>query len=492
MYAAHALCSDQEPHAMRENVWFGPGGFVPAISGATRKLIEPATDQHLATVAECGEADVNAAVTAGLAAIADKRWSGKTPAERGAALLKLAAIIRENMASLATIEARNAGKPMGDAEWEVGAAARVFEYFAGAIALQTGETLTNRADGIGMTFREPIGICGLIVPWNFPLLIATWKLAPCLAAGNVAILKPAPATPLTALLLAELAVQAGIPDGVLSVVTGGDDAGKAISVHPDIRKVSFTGSTSAGKSVMRSGTETLKRVTLELGGKSPSIVFADADIAAAAGSCGSFLGNAGQDCCARSRHLVEASIYDDFKAQFVANVAATKVGVMDDPGAEMGCLISREHRDTVHAFVERAVAAGATILTGGVMPAADAPGAYYPPTVLEGADVSSEIFQEEVFGPVTILVPFTDEAAAIKLANATRFGLSGSVWTRDISKALRVARAVESGVLSINCSNSVHTELPFGGFKESGIGRDLGKSALDAYTEVKTVFVRTI
>ena len=195
---------------MRENVWFGPGGFVPAMSGATRKLIEPATDQHLATVAECGEADVNVAVTAGLAAIADKRWSGKTPAERGAALLKLAAIIRENMASLATIEARNAGKPMGDAEWEVGAAARVFEYFAGAIALQTGETLTNRADGIGMTFREPIGVCGLIVPWNFPLLIATWKLAPCLAAGNVAILKPAPATPLTALLLAEIAVQAGV------------------------------------------------------------------------------------------------------------------------------------------------------------------------------------------------------------------------------------------------------------------------------------------
>lgn len=492
MYAAFSSSSDQELHAMRENVWFGPGGFVPSSSGATRKLIEPATDEHLATAAECGEADVNTAVAAGLSAFADKRWSGKTPAERGAVLLRLAALIRENAASLANIEARNAGKPIGDAEWEVGAAARVFEYFAGAIALQTGETLTNRADGIGMTFREPIGVCGLIVPWNFPLLIATWKLAPCLAAGNVAILKPAPATPLTALALADLATQAGIPDGILFVVTGGDDAGKAISAHPDIRKVSFTGSTSAGKSVMRSGTETLKRVTLELGGKSPSIVFADADVAAAAGSCGSYLGNAGQDCCARSRYLVEASIYDEFKAAFVANVAATKVGVMDDPGAEMGCLISREHRDTVHGFVHRAVAAGATLLTGGVMPPDDAPGAFYPPTVLEGAGESSEIFQDEVFGPVTILVPFTDEADAVRLANATRFGLSGSVWTRDISKALRVARSVESGVLSINCSNSVHTELPFGGFKESGIGRDLGKSALDAYTEIKTVFVRTI
>ena len=477
---------------MRENVWFGPGGFVPSSSGATRKLIEPATDNHLATVAECGEADVNIAVEAGLVAFNDKRWSGKTPTERGAVLLRLATLIRENATELATIEARNAGKPMGDAEWEVGAAARVFEYFAGAIALQTGETITNRADGIGMTFREPVGVCGLIVPWNFPLLIATWKLAPCLAAGNVAILKPAPATPLTALALADLAAKAGIPDGVLSVVTGGDDAGKAISAHPDIRKVSFTGSTSAGKSVLRSGTETLKRVTLELGGKSPSLVFADADIAAAAGSCGSFLGNAGQDCCARSRYLVEASIYDAFKEAFVANVAATKVGVMDDAGAEMGCLISREHRDNVHAFVTHAVAAGATLLTGGIMPSSDTPGAFYPPTVLEGAGVSSEIFQEEVFGPVTILVPFTDEAEAIHLANATRFGLSGSVWTRDISKALRVARAVESGVLSINCSNSVHTELPFGGFKESGIGRDLGKSALDAYTELKTVFVRTV
>lgn len=477
---------------IQENVWFGPSGYVAAANGATREIIEPATDNVLASVAECGASELNSAVASAKRTFASRIWSGKSPAERAATLLAIAARLRANMAEFAAVEARNAGKPLGDAEWEVGAAARVFEYFAGAISLQSGETITNRTDGIGMTFREPVGVCGLIVPWNFPLLIATWKVAPCLAAGNVAVLKPAPATPLTALMLAGLAADAGLPLGVLTVVTGGDDAGKALSSHPDVRKVSFTGSTSAGKSVMQSGTETLKRVTLELGGKSPSIVFADADIAAAAGSCSSYLGNAGQDCCARSRYLVEASIYDEFKTAFVANVAATKVGVMDDPGAEMGCLISREHRDTVHGFVKRAVEAGASVLTGGVMPPDDAPGAYYPPTVLEGATEDSEIFQQEVFGPVTILVPFNDEADAIRLANATRFGLSGSVWTRDVSKALRVARSVESGVLSINCSNSVHTELPFGGFKESGIGRDLGKSALDAYTELKTVFVRTV
>ncbi len=477
---------------IQENVWFGPNGFVAAANGATREIIEPATDNVLANVAECSSSDVDLAVASAKSTFASRIWSGKSPSERAAVLLAIATRLRANIAELATVEARNAGKPPGDAEWEVGAAARVFEYFAGAISLQTGETITNRTDGIGMTFREPIGICGLIVPWNFPLLIATWKLAPCLAAGNVAILKPAPATPLTALLLAGIASDAGLPAGVFTVVTGGDDAGKALSSHPDVRKVSFTGSTSAGKSVLSAGTPTLKRVTLELGGKSPSIVFADADLDAAAGSCMSFLGNAGQDCCARSRYLVEASIYDDFKAKFVANVAATKVGVMNNADAEMGCLISREHRATVHGFVQRAVAAGATVLTGGVMPPDDAPGAFYPPTVLEGAGDESEIFQDEVFGPVTILVPFSDEADAIRLANATRFGLSGSVWTRDMAKALRVARAVESGVLSINCSNSVHTELPFGGFKESGIGRDLGKSALDAYTELKTVFVRTL
>ena len=474
---------------MMQYGWFGPTGFIPSTVRATRTIIEPATDKHLATVAECDGQDVDYAVSAALTAVHNKVWSGQTPSERAAVLLKIAQLIRVNASHLAEIEARNAGKPSGDAAWEVGAAARVFEYFAGAIALHTGETIANRNDGMGFTFREPIGVCGLIVPWNFPLLIMTWKLAPCLAAGNCALVKPAPATPLSALLLAELAVEAGLPMGVLTVITGGDDAGKAIAGHKDVRKVSFTGSTSAGKSVMSTAAETLKRVTLELGGKSPSIVFADANIHAALDSGMSFLGNAGQDCCARSRYLIEASIYETFRDAFVQRVEDIGVGVLDTPGADMGCLISRDHRQNVHGFVERAIAAGARLLTGGIMPPSHEVGAFYPPTVLETSDANSEIFQEEVFGPVTVLIPFEDEAEAIRLANATRFGLSGSIWTRDLSRALRVTRCVDSGVLSVNCSNSVHTELPFGGWKESGIGRDLGKSALDAYTEIKTVFI---
>jgi betaine-aldehyde dehydrogenase len=337
-----------------------------------------------------------------------------------------------------------------------------------------------------------MGVCGLITPWNFPLVITCWKLGPALAAGNTVVLKPAEWTPLTALRLGELALEAGFPEGVINVCPGrGAVAGAALTAHSGVRKVSFTGSTKTGQEIMRSAAGHTARVSLELGGKSASIVFADADLDKASGSCMSVFDNTGQDCCARSRYLVERSVFDEVVEKFVAQAKAIKVGDPNDDATELGPLVHPDHLKRVAGFVDRASAAGVKVHCGGGVPIDPelGKGCYYMPTVLSGAAPDSEIAQEEVFGPVVVFIPFDSEEEAIALANGTRFGLSGSIWTKDISRALRVARAVEAGVQSINTSSSVHLEMPFGGFKESGIGRELGIGALEAYTEQKTVFI---
>ena len=387
---------------------------------------------------------------------------------------------------LAQLEARNAGKPIGDARGEMGMVADTFRYYAGAPERVLGDTIPV-AGGVAMTFREPLGVVALITPWNFPLTIAAWKLAPALAGGNTVVLKPAELTPLTALRFERIALDAGIPEGVVNVVAGpGSTCGARLCEHPDVAKVAFTGSTEVGRRIAATAAQTIKRVTLELGGKSANIVFADADIAAAAAAAApAVFGNAGQDCCARSRILVERPALDAFMEALEEHVEAIRVGDPLDEATEMGPLISAAQRETVGSFVPD----DAPVAIRGSAP--DGPGFWFPPTVLCPVDPGDRAVREEIFGPVAVVVPFRTEAEAVELANDTIYGLSGSVWTRDGGKALRVARAVETGVLSINSNTSVRVSTPFGGFKQSGYGRELGPHALDAYTEPKTVYYAT-
>jgi len=360
--------------------------------------------------------------------------------------------------------------------------ADVFHFYAGAVDKHYGETIPV-AGGVDMTFREPLGVVGLIVPWNFPLNIASWKLGPALACGNTVVLKPAELTPLTALRLAELALEAGIPEGVITVLAGkGSIVGQRLVEHPDVAKIAFTGSTEVGRGVMKGAAGTIKRVTLELGGKSANVVFADADLdAAAAAAPYAVFGNAGQDCCARSRILVEHSAYDDFLDKLVEATRGVRVGDPEDPATEMGPLISAEHREKVASFVED------TAFTGDVP---DGPGFWFPCTLVEASN-DDAVAREEVFGPVAAVIPFAGEEEAIRLANDTPYGLSGSIWTENGARALRVARAIDAGVLSLNANTSVRVQTPFGGFKQSGFGRELGMHALEGYSEVKNVFVAT-
>jgi acyl-CoA reductase-like NAD-dependent aldehyde dehydrogenase len=447
-------------------------------------VLEPATERVLAEVPRATAADVDAAVAAARAAY--PAWRAVAPADRARLLRALAAAIDDRREELATLEARNAGKPIGDARGEIGMVIDTFAYYAGMPERLLGDTIPV-AGGVAMTFREPLGVVGLIVPWNFPLTIAAWKLAPALAAGNTVVLKPAELTPLTALELPGLARAAGIPDGVVNVVAGpGSVCGQRLVEHPDVAKIAFTGSTEVGRGIAAGAAGTIKRVTLELGGKSPNIVFADADLAAAAAAApGAVFGNAGQDCCARSRILVEASVFDDFMAALEGPVTAIRVGDPLDPATEMGPLISAGQRESVASFVP----SGAPVAIRGTAP--DGPGYWFPPTVLTPADPGDRAVREEIFGPVAVVLPFRDEEDAIRLANDTIYGLSGSVWSGSGARALRVARALETGVISINSNTSVRVATPFGGFKQSGIGRELGPHALDAYTEVKSVYYAT-
>jgi betaine-aldehyde dehydrogenase len=393
--------------------------------------------------------------------------------------------VRERQEELARLEARNVGKPIADARGEVGMVADVFDYYAGAPERLLGDTIPV-AGGIDMTFREPLGVVGLITPWNFPIAIASWKIGPALAAGNTVVLKPAELTPLTALELERLAVAAGLPEGVLNVVVGaGRVVGERLVTHPDVAKVAFTGSTAVGRRVGELAAQSITRVTLELGGKSANIVFADADLErAAAAAPMAVFGNAGQDCCARSRILVERRALEPFMTALEAAVHAVRVGDPLDDATEMGPLVSAGQRETVASYVD-----GAPVAFRGEAP--DGPGFWFPPTVLAPVGNDDRAAREEIFGPVACVIPFEGEAEAIALANDTIYGLSGSIWTRDGAKAMRVARAIDTGVLSINSNTSVRVSTPFGGFKQSGVGRELGPDALDHYTEVKNVYMAT-
>jgi betaine-aldehyde dehydrogenase len=451
---------------------------------ATLQVLEPATEAVLDEIPRAGVEEADAAVARAKAALGP--WRAVAPADRARLLHRLASRLEESVEELAVLEARNAGKPISDARGEMGMVVDTFRYYAGAPERLLGDTIPV-AGGEAFTVREPLGVVALITPWNFPLTIAAWKMAPALAAGNTLVLKPAELTPLTALRFEQIALDAGLPEGVVNVVVGpGRTVGTRLVEHPDVAKVAFTGSTAVGRAIARGAADTIKRVTLELGGKSANVVFADADLeAAAAGVPASSFGNAGQDCCARSRLLVERSAVDDFMAALEREVKAMRVGDPLDEETQMGPLISEDQRRTVASFVPD----GAPVAIRGDAP--DGPGYWFPPTVLCPVDLQDRAVTEEIFGPVAVVVPFDGEAEAIRLANDTIYGLSGSVWTRDGAKALRVARAIESGNLSVNSNTSVRVATPFGGFKQSGVGRELGPHATDHYTEVKTIFVAT-
>jgi len=450
----------------------------------TLTVIEPATEDVLDEVPRASAEDADRAVARAKAAY--PAWRAVSPPDRARLLHRLADALDERREELAVLEARNAGKPIGDARGEMGMVVDTFRFYAGAVERTLGDTIPV-AGGVAMTFREPLGVVALITPWNFPLTIASWKLAPCLAAGNTVVLKPAELTPLTALEFERIALDAGIPEGVVNVVAGpGRTCGTRLVEHPDVAKVAFTGSTEVGRTIAAGAAQTIKRVTLELGGKSPNLIFADADLEAAAQAAPwAVFGNAGQDCCARSRILVHESVLDDFLAALGGVVEGIRVGDPLDDATQMGPLISAGQRETVGSYVPD----GAPVAARGSAP--DGPGFWFPPTVLAPVDPGDRAVREEIFGPVACVIPFRDEAEAIALANDTIYGLSGSIWTRDGARALRVARAVEAGVLSINSNTSVRVSTPFGGFKQSGVGRELGPHALDHYTEVKSVYYAT-
>jgi acyl-CoA reductase-like NAD-dependent aldehyde dehydrogenase len=448
------------------------------------EVIEPANAELMAEVPRAGADEVDAAVARARAAFGP--WRAVEPGERGRMLRALADGLEVQAGDLAVLEARNAGKPISDARGEIAMVVECFRYYAAGPERLLGQTIPV-AGGIDMTFREPLGVVGLIVPWNFPLVITSWKTAPALAAGNTVVLKPAELTPLTALELERIALEAGIPEGVLNVVAGpGAVCGQRLVEHPDVAKIAFTGSTEVGRGIAAGAAATIKRVTLELGGKSANVVFADADIeAAAAAAPFAVFGNAGQDCCARSRILVERGALDDFMAALERTVKSMVVGDPLDDATQMGPLISASHRETVASFLDDET----RVAFRGDAP--DGPGFWFPPTVLEPTTNDVRAAREEIFGPVAAVIPFDGEAEAIAIANDTIYGLSGSVWSGDGGRALRVARALDTGVISINSNSSVRVSTPFGGFKQSGVGRELGPDALDHYTDVKNVFYRT-
>ncbi len=451
---------------------------------STVQVLEPATEEVMAELPKAAPAQADAAIARAKAAF--PAWRAVAPADRALLLRRLAAGVRERADGLARLESRNVGKPISDARGEVGMVADVFDYYAGAPERLLGSSIPV-AGGIDVTFREPLGVVGLITPWNFPLAIASWKLGPALAAGNTVVLKPAELTPLTAVELERIALDVGLPEGIFNVVVGpGRSVGERIVEHPDVAKVAFTGSTAVGRRIQALAGETIKRVTLELGGKSANVIFADADLERAAQAApAAVFGNAGQDCCARSRILVEASALDRFMEALEEAVEAVKVGDPLDDETEMGPLISAGQRDAVSSYVSD----DAPVAIRGSAPGGR--GFWFAPTVLAPVSNDDRAAREEIFGPVACVIPFRDEREAIRLANDTIYGLSGSVWTRDGAKAFRVARAIDTGVISINSNTSVRVSTPFGGFKQSGFGRELGPHALEHYTEVKNVYYAT-
>jgi acyl-CoA reductase-like NAD-dependent aldehyde dehydrogenase len=450
------------------------------MSDRTITLRNPADDSVIQDVPLATVHDVDQAGIRAQAAL--PAWRDMAPNDRVKIMRRFAETIAAHAQELAELDTRNMGMPIGSSKWCADTAAEVIHYYAGAIDKHLGHTYPV-AGGVTMTFHEPLGVVGLIVPWNFPVLIACWKLGPALACGNTVILKPAETTPLSAMRLGELALEAGIPEGVLQVVVGtGPEAGWRLVEHPMVRKIGFTGSTAVGKRIMAGSAEHLKRVTLELGGKSANIVFADADIETVAASApGAVFDNSGQDCCSRSRIFVQRPIFDEFVELMIAETQKIVVGDPMDPATNMGPLFTRAHHDRVSSYLE-----GVTPTWTGSAPTGN--GYWFPCTIIATSDITSRVCTEEIFGPIATIIPFTDENDVLKMANDTEYGLSGSVWTRDAERAMRVARKLEGGTLSVNSNSSVRFSTPFGGFKQSGIGRELSMTAMDHYSELKTIF----
>ena len=454
------------------------------MSAGTTVLINPATEQPVGTVASASEEETDEAVA--LAAAALPAWRAVAPADRARLLRRFAESVDDHLDELAWLEVANAGHTIGNARWEAGNVRDVLHYYSAAPERLMGQQIPVEG-GVNLTFREPIGVVGVIVPWNFPMPIAGWGMAPALAAGNTVVLKPAEVTPLTAVRLGELALEAGLPEGVLQIVTGkGSVVGQRLVDSRLVGKIVFTGSTEVGRAIMAGCAQNVKRVTLELGGKNANIIFADADLeAAAAAAPSAVFDNAGQDCCARSRILVQRSVYEEFMALLEPAVTRIRVGDPGDESTEMGPLISADHRRKVASYVPD----DAPVAFRGSVP--DGPGFWFPPTVLAPVRTGEPAFTDEVFGPVVTIVAFDDEQDAVRIANDTEYGLSGSIWTRDLGRALRTARAVEVGNLSVNSNSSVRYSTPFGGFKQSGLGRELGPDALEVFTETKNVYIAT-
>ncbi len=459
------------------------GELRSAKSGKAIAQINPATEETFCEVQSAGRAELESAID-GAHRVYTESWRDLKPGRRAEVLFQIARVIRENSERLAQLECRNIGKPISDARDEVQLGARVFEYYAGAISKFCGQTIPVARGGLNITLREPLGVVAAIVPWNFPFPIACWKAAPALAAGNCVVLKPASQSPLTAIMLGVLAHQAGLPAGALQIIPGaGSEIGDALVQHQSVRKISFTGSTAIGARIMALAAPDLKRVSLELGGKSPNIVFADCDLDQAASSSPmSVFANTGQDCCARSRVFVEKTIFDAFVDKFVAATRGLRVGDPSRDDTQLGPLVSKGQRDSVEDFLSSTEGT----ISGGKRPSSR--GYFLQPAVVVNVEPDARIWREEVFGPVVCIRPFDDEKEMLAEVNASPYGLSGSLWTNDLKRALRVARQIESGVLSINSHSSVHVEAPFGGFKQSGLGRDLGMSAMEGYTELKSIY----
>ena len=468
------------------------GKPVDSLSGDTFEVLDPSTAKPLTRVPRGSTSDVDAAVEAARAAFEDRRWSGLRAGKRSEVLFKIGQLIKANTVELAQLEAIDGGKPIKQASGEMWAAGECFRYYSGWPTKIFGETNPSPTDTMFVySTREPVGVCGQIIPWNFPLIMAAWKLAPALACGNTVVLKPAEQTPLTALRLAELCLEAGVPEGVVNVVSGfGPEAGQALAQHPDVDKIAFTGSTEVGRKILHASEGNLKRVTLELGGKSPNIVFADANMRRA--SKGSMLGvfaNSGQACTAGTRILVEKPVYDDFMSAFVDATSAMKLGPALDEETILGPVISEAQMERVTGYIDIGRSEGAEVVSGGGRAAELGDGYFVEPTIFAGVSNDMRIAQEEIFGPVASVIPVDDVDEAIRVANDTIYGLAAAVWTTDLSKAHRVARGIKAGTVWVNTAGEYDPSVSFGGFKQSGFGRELGPHSIETYTQTKSVWI---